>query len=327
MKRTRVCDLLDIDYPIVQAPMLWITWAELAAAVSSAGGLGTIGLNSGATASTRDLNVLGERLRSQIRQVRSLSDKPFAVNVLVMQGSEDPYSDEFVKVMIEEQVPVAVVAGDNPLVYTERLKQAGVKVLHRFVNPTVVAAKEAENAGADAIVIVGFDGGGHLGLEMLSNLVLVPQVVDAVRVPVIAGGGIADARGMMAAFVLGAEGVYMGTRFIATKECNAHLDFKQAIVDASETSTVTFRGASTILRSMKNPLSEKALRMQADGAPIGEIERKVFAGRGKAAMLDGDLANGAGFFSPSAGLRKSVISVKELMQDLATEYDRIRDRL
>lgn len=327
MKRTRVCDLLDIKYPIVQAPMLWITWAELAAAVSNAGGLGTIGLNSGATAPTKELDVLGERLRNQIRQVRSLTDKPFAVNILLPGRGDELYSDKFVEVIIEEQVPVAAVAGDNPLLYTERLKKAGVNVLHRPINPTVSAAKEAEEAGADAVVIVGFDGGGHLGLEMLSTFVLVPQVVDAVKVPVIAGGGVADARGMMAAFVLGAEGVYMGTRFIASKECHAHPNFKQAIVDASETSTVTFRFPIAILRCMKNPSAEKGLEMQAQGVPMVEIERRVFAGKAKTAMIDGDLTNGAGFFSPSAGLITGVMSAGEVVQSLATEYDAIKARL
>ena len=159
--------------------MLWITRAELAAAVSNAGGLGTIGLNSGATAPTRDPDVLGERLRGQIQQVRNLTDKPFAVNVLVPARGDDVYSNKFVEVMIQERVPAAAVAGDNPTLYAERLKKAGIKVLHRPINPTVKAAREAEEAGADAVVIIGFDGDGHLGLEMLSTFVLVPQVADA----------------------------------------------------------------------------------------------------------------------------------------------------
>ena len=324
MKRTRVCDLLGIEYPIIQAPMLWITWAELAAAVSNAGGLGTVGLNSGATAPTKDLDVLGERLRGQIQQVRNLTDKPFAVNVLVPARGDDVYSNKFVEVMIQERVPAAAVAGDNPTLYTEHLKKAGIKVLHRPINPTVKAAREAEEAGADAVVIIGFDGGGHLGLEMLSTFVLVPQVVDALKVPVIAGGGVADARGMVAAFALGAEGVYMGTRFIATQECHAHPNFKRAVVEATETSTVTFRFPISILRCMRNPVAEQGLEMQAQGIPMPEIERKVFAGTAKTTLIEGDLTHGAGFFSPSAGLIKEVIGAGELVTGLVADYERVK---
>lgn len=327
MKKTRVCDLLGIKYPIIQSPMLWISWAELAAAVSNAGGLGTLGLNSGAAAPTKDPIELGERLRVQIQQVRKLTDKPFGVNVLVPMRGDDIYSNRFLEVVIEEKIPVAVVAGDNPRMYTERLKKAGITVLHRFINPTVKAAREAEKAGADAVIIVGFDAGGHLGLEMLSALILVPQVVDAVKLPVIAGGGVADARGIVAIFALGAQAVYMGTRFIATTECQAHPNFKQALVEATETSTVTFKFSQSILRSMKNPMTQQGLDMQARGVPMSEIEKKVFGGRAKAALIEGDLTNGTGFFSPSAGLIKEVVSVKELMTGLVADYDRVKASL
>ena len=235
--------MLGIEYPIIQASMAWITDADLAAAVSQAGALGTIGPNAGAKKVTTDVMETGERLRAQIRRCKRMTNRPFAVNFVVGVGGLDrEFSDRCVEVGIEEQVPLAIVSQGSPMVYTQRLKDAGMKVLH--LCSTVRHAKKAAGAGVDAVITSGTEGGGHSGFDQLGTLCLVPQAVDAVDIPVIAGGGIGDARGLVAALSLGAEGVYMGTRFIATKECPAHTNVKRAILEATDTGTIAVRHGS-----------------------------------------------------------------------------------
>lgn len=243
--RTRVTDILEIEYPIIQAPMAWITDADLAAAVSQAGALGTIGPNAGATTVTTDVTETGERLREQIRKCKSMTGRPFAVNFVVGIGGLDrAFGDRCVEVGIEEQVPVAIVSQGSPATYTQMFKDAGIKVVH--VCSTVRHVKKAEEAGVDAVVTSGTEGGGHSGFDQITTFCLVPQAVDAVEIPVIAGGGIGDARGLMAALSLGAEGVYMGTRFMATKECPTHSRVKDMVLGATDTSTITLRHGSPV---------------------------------------------------------------------------------
>ena len=238
--KTRITSLLGTDYPVILASMAWITDAELAAAVSAAGGLGTIGPNAGMKHVTADVAETGERLREEIRKCRSLTDRPFAVNFVVgVAGFDRKFSDECVRIGVEEKVPVALVSQGSSLVYTPQLKEAGMKVIH--VCSTVRHAEKAEAAGVDAVVVSGTEGGGHSGFDQITTLCLVPQVADAVKIPVIAGGGIGDGRGIMAALSLGAEGVYMGTRFIATRECPAHQKAKEVILEAGDTSTIALR--------------------------------------------------------------------------------------
>ena len=238
--KTRLTELLAIEHPIILASMAWITDAVLAAAVSRAGGLGTIGPNAGMKTVTTDVVETGERLRQEIRTCRELTDKPFAVNFVVGVGGLDrKFSDRCVDVGIEEGVPVAIVSQGSPAVYTRRLKDAGMKVIH--VCSSVKHVKKAEAEGADAVVASGTEGGGHSGFDQITTLCLVPQAVDAVGIPVIAGGGIGDGRGLMAALSLGADGVYMGTRFIATQECPAHSRVKEIILAATDTSTIAVR--------------------------------------------------------------------------------------
>jgi NAD(P)H-dependent flavin oxidoreductase YrpB (nitropropane dioxygenase family) len=232
--------MLGIRYPVIQASMAWITDAVLAAAVSEAGGLGTIGPNAGCSTVTVDVGETGERLRDQIRKCRERTDKPFAVNFVVgVVGWDRDYSDRCLEVGLEEGVPVAVVSQGSPQVYTRRLQDAGTKVIH--VGSTVRHAQKAEQAGVDAVIVSGTEGGGHSGFDQMTTLCLVPQAVDAVEIPVVAGGGIVDGRGLMAALALGAEGVYMGTRFMATEECPTHPKVKQAILEALDTSTMAIR--------------------------------------------------------------------------------------
>jgi NAD(P)H-dependent flavin oxidoreductase YrpB (nitropropane dioxygenase family) len=245
--KTRITEMLGIGYPIIEAPMAWITDADLAAAVSEAGGLGTIGPNAGFKTVTTDVEETGERLREQIGICREKTDRPFAVNFVVgVEGLDKQFSDRCVDVGIEERVPVAIVSQGSPLVYTQRLKNAGMRVIQ--VCSTVRHVMKSEQAGVDAVIVSGTEGGGHSGFDQITTLCLVPQAVDAVRIPVIAGGGIVDARGLLAALSLGADGVYMGTRFMATKECPAHPNVKRAILEATDTSTMAVRHGSPIAK-------------------------------------------------------------------------------
>lgn len=228
MGNNRLCELPGIRYPIIQAPMNWVSGTDLAAAVSNAGGLGTLGPNAGADTITADIELTAQRLRSQIRKVKEHTEKPFAVNIAVGVGEERKYSQRCVEVALAEAIPVAIVSVGSPDVYTKVLKNAGVKVLHAV--STLRHAKKAEEQGVDAVICEGFEAGGHKGFTELTTFVLIPMVADSVKIPVVAGGGIADARGFPAALVLGAEGAYMGTRFMATHESNAHHKVKEAVV-------------------------------------------------------------------------------------------------
>jgi len=238
--KTKITELLGIEHPIILAAMAWIGDVNLTVAVSKAGGLGTLGPNAGQVEVTTDVYETGERLREQIGQVRSHTDKPFAVNFVVgVPGLDREFSDRCVEVGIEERVPIAIVSQGNPKVYTQRLKDAGIKVLH--TSSSVEHARKAEEAGVDAVIATGLEGGGHSGFFEVTTFCLVPQMADALKIPVIAAGGIGDARGLVAALALGAEAVYMGTRFIATKECHAHPNVKKLILDSDETGSVAIR--------------------------------------------------------------------------------------
>lgn len=241
--QTRITELLGIEHPIIMAAMAWVSNAEIVAAVSNAGGLGTLGPNAGAIMVTTDVAETGERLRGQIRNVRQLTDRPFAVNFVVgMAGLDKKFSERCIEVGIEEQVPVAIVSQGSPMVHTERLKKADMKVLH--VCAAVSHARKAEEAGVDAVVASGTDGGGHSGFEQNTTFCLVPQVVNAIKIPAIAGGGVADGRQVVAALALGAEGVYVGTRFIATIENPAHKRYKEALLRSKDGDTIAIRHGS-----------------------------------------------------------------------------------
>ena len=238
--KTEVTELLGIEHPVLLAAMAWVTNAEMVAAISNAGALGTLGPNAGARTVTIDVNETGERLREQIKRVKSLTDLPFAVNFVVgVAGLDKVYSDRCVEVGIGERIPIAIISQGNPNVYTERLKNAGIKVVH--VCATVRHAQKAQEAGVDAIVASGTDGGGHSGFDQNTTFCLVPQVVEAVNIPVIAGGGVANGRQLLAALALGAEGVYVGTRFIATAECPAHEGYKKIILSSKDGDTIAIR--------------------------------------------------------------------------------------
>ena len=330
MKKTRICQLLGIEYPIIQAPMVWITWAELAAAVSNAGGLGVLGPNAGERTPTRDVVETGERLRRQIQKVRTLTNKPFGVNIILPLpaypkiGKE--FSDQTLKVAIEEKVHALVLVGDGAEAYTEQAKKAGIKVLLRGSPMNVDVARRAEKAGVDAVIAVGFEGGGHVGVDRLPTFVLVPQVVDAVKIPVVAGGGIVDGRGAAAALALGAEGIYMGTRFMATKECVVHKKLRESILHVTDTSTAVCTGLYGVLRGPKNPLMQKCCQAEAGGGTAFDVST-IYGGGFIAGLLEGDMDNGCIAYSAAASMVHDIKSAGDVVRDIVREADQVVARV
>lgn len=262
--KNRICELLGIRYPIIQAPMNWVSGAELVAAVSNAGGLGTLGPNAGSKDITLDVELTGERMRAQIKKIKSLTREPFAVNIVAGFGEALTYSKKVVDVVIEEQVPVAVVSVGRPETYTQVLKDAGIKVMHAI--STARHGKKAQEAGVDAVICEGFEAGGHKGFTELTTLVLTPMVADAVSIPVVTGGGIGDARGVLAALALGADGIYMGTRFMVTRESESHNNVKEAIVRSQDVCTVSVPKDFMLARDLANHFTKQYVDMKNTGA-------------------------------------------------------------
>jgi len=318
MKKTRLCELLGIEYPIIQGGMVWIANAELAAAVSNAGGLGLISPNAGMSRNGDQL----ENLKQQIKIAKDLTSKPFGVNLPILNN---PQIEALVDVVIEAKVKVVATAAGNPALYTGRFKEAGIKVLHLVA--AVRHAQSAERRGVDAVIAEGYEAGGHNGLDELTTLTLVPQVVDAVKIPVVAAGGIADARGIVAALALGAEGVQMGTRFVATRECAAHQNFKEAVVKASDTDTAITGRKLGPTRILKNELAAQLLEMEATGASVEELLAVIGSGRSRTGQFDGDLVNGEAYCGSIAGMIKEIKSVAEVMHDIVEGYDKVIARL
>lgn len=314
MKKTRLCQLLGIEYPIIQGGMVWIANAELAVAVSNAGALGVI---SPTTGIERGEDMV-ENLSRQIEKVKSLTNKPFGINLPIMNN---PYIEELIALVIAEEVEVVITAAGNPALYTGRLKEAGIKVLHLVAS--VRHAQSAERRGVDGVIAEGYEAGGHNGLDELPTFVLVPQVVDAVKIPVVAAGGIADARGMVAAFALGAEGVQMGTRFVATYECIAHQNFKEAIIKATDTDTIITGRKIGPTRVLKNEIAAKILEMEGAGASTEELEAFIGSSRSRKGQYEGDLVNGQAYCGAIAGMIKEIKSAARVVSDLITGYDKV----
>jgi len=313
MKETRVCGLLGISYPIIQGGMTWIANAELAAAVSEAGGLGTISPNAGMRIEDNiELNLV-----QQIRLARKLTAKPFCVNIVVLI----PEIVALVDVLIEEGVPVVTTSAGNPRLYTYMLKEAGIKVLH--VVSSVRQAQVAEDSGVDAVIAEGFEAGGHNGFDELTTMVLVPQIVDAVDIPVIAAGGIADARGLAAAFALGAEGVQMGTRFIATIECNAHPDFKRRILESPDIGTMITGRALSPTRTLRNNFAAKVAEMDRRGTTAEELLAFIGMGRSRMGQLEGNVDEGELYCGAVSGMIRDVVGAGDIIGKMVRDYDRI----
>lgn len=301
--KTEVTKLLGIEYPIIQGGMAWVAEYHLAAGVSNAGGLGLIGAASAPA----------EWVREQIREAKKLTDKPFGVNIMLMS----PYADEVAKVIVEEGVKVVTTGAGNPEKYMQMWKEAGVKVIP--VVASVALAKRMERCGADAVVAEGSEAGGHIGEN--TTMVLVPQIVDAVNIPVIAAGGIADGRGMAAAFMLGAKGMQLGTHFVTTKESIVHENYKNAILKAKDIdSRVTGRSTGHPVRALRNQMTKKYLELEKQGAGFEELELLTLGGLRKA-VVDGDVVNGSVMAGQSAAMVKEEMSCQELVQKLVTETD------
>lgn len=303
--KTRVTELLNIEYPVIQGGMSWVAEYHLASAVSEAGGLGLIAAGGAPV----------EWLREQIRECKKRTNKPFGVNIMLMH----PQADEIAKVMVEEGVQVVTTGAGNPGKYMAMWKEAGIKVIP--VVASVAMAKMMERMGADAIVAEGTEAGGHIG--ELTTMVLVPQVVDAVSIPVIAAGGVADGRGMAAGFMLGAEGVQMGTHFVATKEANVHQNYKDSILKAKDIDTkVTGRSTGHPVRCLRNNMTKVYLKKEAEGASLEELELLSLGGLRKA-VVEGDVVNGSLMAGQSAGLVKEEYTCKELIEKVVTEAEKL----
>ena len=306
MIKSKICDILGIRYPIFQGGMAWIADATLAAAVSQAGALGLIA----------GMNMNGEQLRAEIRKCRSLTDKPFGVNVMLMS----PYASEVAQVVIEEKVPVVTTGAGNPLPLMKQWLEAGVKVIP--VVSSVALAQMVAKRGATAVIAEGGESGGHIG-EM-NTMPLVPQVVDGVDIPVIAAGGIADGRGMAAAFMLGAEGIQMGTRFLVAKECNIHENYKQKVIKAGDTGTVVNgRRVGHPARALKNPFTRKFAEIEKNTAMTDEEITEFGAGALRRAAKEGDLENGSFLCGEIAGLVKREQTCQEIIEEIVSQTEDI----
>mgnify|MGYP003513878039 CR=1 FL=1 len=299
--KTKITELLGIEYPIIQGGMAWVAEHNLAAAVSNAGGLGLIGAASAPA----------EVVREEIRRCKELTDKPFGVNVMLL----NPNADEVADIIVEEGVKVVTTGAGNPAKYMEKWKAAGVKVIP--VVASVAMAKLMQRAGADAVVAEGMESGGHIG--SITTMALVPQVVDAVNIPVIAAGGIGDGRGFAAVRMLGAEGVQIGTRFVVANESIVHANYKEQLIKAKDIdSAVTGMSTGHPVRSIRNKMTKEYLRLEKEGADFMELE-KLTLGSLRKAVIEGDVVNGTLMAGQIAGLIKKEQSCKEIIQEIMNE--------
>lgn len=298
---TRVTKMLGIQYPIIQGGMAWVAEHNLAAAVSEAGGLGLIG----------GANAPGEVVREEIRRAKELTDKPFGVNVMLLS----PHADDVAKVVVEEGIKVVTTGAGNPEKYMDMWKAAGIKVI--TVVASVALAKRMEKYGADAVVAEGTESGGHIGEA--TTMTLVPQVADAVSIPVIAAGGIADGRGIAAAFMLGAEAVQIGTRFVVAKESIVHENYKQRIIKAKDIdSAVTGRTHGHPIRCLRNKMTREYLKLEQEGKSFEELEYLTLGSLRKA-VQEGDVNEGTVMAGQIAGMIDREQTCKEMIEEMAAQ--------
>lgn len=303
--KTRITQLLEIEYPIIQGGMAWVAEHNLAAAVSEAGGLGVIGAG-GAPA---------EFIREQIRKVKETTSNPVGVNLMLM----NPEADAIAQIIVEEGVRVVTTGAGNPGKYMAMWKEAGVKVIP--VIASVAMAKMMERGGADAVVAEGMESGGHIGSA--TTMTLVPQVVDAVKIPVIAAGGIADGRGFAASIMLGAEAVQMGTRFVVAKESIAHENYKKKLIGAKDIdSEVTGMSHGHPVRQIRNNMTREYVKLEREGAPFEELE-KLTLGALRKAVVEGDTVNGTLMAGQIAGLVKKEQTCREMIEEIMAEAEKL----
>ncbi|MEW6201812.1 MAG: nitronate monooxygenase [bacterium] len=318
MIKTRITEMLGIKYPILQGGMQWLSRAEMAAAVANAGGLGFVSAMSFATA---------DELRAEIRRAREMTDKPIGVNVsmlpMMMPGE---MTDTYFSVILEEGIPVVETSGRNPEPYIPRLKEAGVKIIHKV--PAVRFARKAESVGVDAVTIVGFECGGHPGMDDVPSLILIPKAAQTLKIPIIAAGGFCDGRGLVAALSLGAEAILMGTRFMATMESPMHENFKQWLISAQETDTMLIeRSIRNAARVIRNDAAKTVEAMETKGATLDELLPIISGKVGRDAYLSGDINLGVIACGQVAGRINEIKSVKQVIDDIITEAHQILGRL
>lgn len=307
MKKTRLTELLGIEYPIIQGGMVWVSNWRLSSAVSNAGGLGLVGTGS----------MDWDQIRENLKNMRENTDKPWGINVPMMRSD----FEDICKIGLEEGARIFTTSAGNPMKAAPLLKRDDTIIIH--VVPSVKGAKKTQEAGFDAIVCEGYEAGGHNGMDETTTIALVPQVADAVDIPVAAAGGIADGRGIAAALALGADGVQMGTRFIATVECNAHDNFKQKLVESGDTASIITGRNLNMLRSLRNDFTMRMSEAEREGASkedlfaiIGDEHNRAELG-----MVDGDVGEGVLEAGQSSGLVRDIPTVAELFDKLKAEYE------
>jgi len=301
--KTKLCDLLEIETPIIQGGMAWVATGELAAAVSSAGGLGIIGAG----------NAPADVIEKEIEKVRKLTDKPFGLNIMLLS----PFADDIIELAIEKKVPVITTGAGNPGKHVKRFQEAGSKVIP--VIPSVAMAKRMERLDVDAVIVEGTEAGGHIG--ELTTMALVPQVVDSVDIPVIAAGGVADGRGLAAVLSLGAAGAQIGTRFVCSEECTASEEFKMAIIGARDRdAVVTGRSTGHPVRNLKNKLTKEIDKLEKEGADPKEVE-ELGSGKLRDAVIDGDVQGGSVMAGQVSGMISEIKSVKDIIEDIELEAE------
>jgi nitronate monooxygenase len=317
MFQTRITEFFGIQYPIIQGALHWLSGAELVAAVSNAGGLGML---------VSAMFPTTEELKGEIRKIKSMTDKPFGVNINLFPTMRPVNLEEYIDVAIEEGVKIFETAGRSPEPYMKRFKQAEVKIMHKAAR--VRDGITAERVGVDAVTIVGFEGGGHPGMEDITSMIRIPMMSQSVNIPVIAGGGIADARGFVAALALGADGVVMGTRFVLTSECPAHPKAKEWYLKANETETVMVeRSIKNTCRALRNKAADEVLELEAQGATLEELLPLISGLRGKKVFGEGDIEAGIASCGQVVGLIDKVITVKEVIDSTISGAKEIMARL
>jgi enoyl-[acyl-carrier protein] reductase II len=310
-KGNRITQLFNIQYPIVQAGMVWASGWRLASAVSNAGGLGIIGAGS----------MYPDVLQQHIRKCKQATDKPFGVNVPLLY----PDIDQLIKIIIEEGVKIVFTSAGNPKTWTPTLKAAGITVVHVVSSSTFALKSEA--AGVDAVVAEGFEAGGHNGREETTTLVLIPAVCEKVKIPVIAAGGIATGRAMVAAFALGAEGVQIGSRFVATPEASSHPNFKQAVIQAQEGDTMVSLKKVTPVRLIKNHFYDAIKTAEDQGADAAALTTLLGRARAKAGMFEGNLDEGELEIGQVSALIHEIKPAAEVVREVVEEYEKVRRAL
>ncbi len=301
----RITELFQIKYPIIQGGMVWCSAWELVSAVSNAGGLGLLGAGS----------MNPDILREQIRKCKQATDKPFGVNIPIIFS----HVDAFMQIVVEEKVPVVFTSAGNPMKWTSFLKDNGIKVAHVVANTK--GAKKCAEAGCDAIVAEGFEAGGHNGKEETTTMVLIPMIKDAVTLPLIAAGGIASGRAMLAAMALGSEGVQIGSRFIASLESSAHQLFKEKILETKEGDTFYAMKKLVGVRLLNNQFAQKIYELENNGADVEKISELLGRGRAKKGMYEGDLVEGELELGQVAAAINKIQAVADIFEEIITEYN------